>query len=758
MMRPACRIALACAALTPSVAAVPAGAHLPAAAALPDSLRISEIHHAPAETALEFVELVNAGSAAIPLAGLTLADARDAPSPVPDPGGPLPPGGRLVLVRDAAAFAIRWPGIPHLQVAPWPALNNSGDEVIVRIGGTVADRVAYLGAWGASGRSLERRDPSGPSDHPVNWGASTDPSGATPGRENSIHAPDRTPPAVLLADRPASDIVAVLFSEPVDVDDAAFWMDGRDLPLLLVAEDRTEVLVRTRPVDPDGTLAVAGARDLFGNRLDRAETDVAHLSHPGSLRISEILSRPDPGRPGHSPFIEVVSASERPQSLRGLLLQGAPDAYGIRPQAAVPLHRRPLAPGERAVLFDAGSRADADSVFRAAFPSAASSALLAVPGWPFGSDPPEVRLAAADGSRVDSVAPRLAWHDPALGPSTVRSLERVDPLSGGSGPEAWTTSIHPSGATPGAANAAEALLRGRPPRAGDLRIGEILYEPAAGAVPLQPEFVEIESASPDAIDPNGTYLVNEAVGSVPDSVRIGFAPDALSRADFIVLVWIVSGSGAEHVAGDLAAAFPASSGRLPAHRIRPAVGARSLRNDGATLVLRAADGTEIDRFEYAPSLHHPALRETAGISLERVDRDGPSGDPTNWTSTTHPEGATPGWRAGAPPRPPGPFRGVRAEPRVFTPSGDELARHVAIHVRLHEGPSVTDVRVFDLAGRAVRTLADGRLSNGPDVVYWNGLDDRGLPSPTGPYVVSVRSWAPDGRALGGRAVVVLARR
>jgi hypothetical protein len=757
-MRPACRIALAYAALTASMATVPPGAHLPAEAAIPDSLRISEIHHAPVETALEFVELVNAGSAAIVAAGLTLADARDAPSPVPDPGGPLPPGGRLVLVRDAEAFAGRWPGVPHLQVAPWPALNNSGDEVIVRIGGTVADRVAYLGAWGEPGRSLERRDPSGPSDHPVNWGASTDPSGATPGRENSIHAPDRTAPAVLLADRPAPDIVAVLFSEPMEVGDATFRMDGRDLPLLLVAEDRTEVLVRTRPADPDGTLVVTGTRDLFGNRLERAETEVAHLPRPGSLRVSEVLSRPDQGRPGQASFVEVVSASERPQSLRGLLLQDAPDPYGVREQAAVPLLRQALAPGERVVLFDPGSRTDADSLFRAAFPSAASTALLAVSGWPFGSDPPEVRLAAADGSGVDSARQRLTWHDPALGPSTGRSLERVAPLSGDSGPAAWTSSTHPSGATPGSANEAEAVPRGRPPRAGDLKIGEILYEAAAGAVPLQPEFVEIESASMDAVDPNGIFLVNEAVGAVPDSVRIGFAPDGMSRADFIVLAWIVSGSGAERVAGDLAAAFPASSGRLPALRIRPAAGARSLRNDGATLVLRAADGTEIDRVEYAPSLHHPALRETAGISLERVDRDGPSGDPTNWTSTTHPDGATPGWRAGVLPHPPGPFRGLRVEPRVFTPSGDELARHVTIHVLLHEGPSVTDVHVFDLSGRAVRTLADGRLSIGPDVVYWNGLDDRGLPAPTGPYVVSVRSWSTDGRARGGRAVVVLARR
>jgi len=109
---------------------------------------------------------------------------------------------------------------------------------------------------------------------------------------------------------------------------------------------------------------------------------------------------------------------------------------------------------------------------------------------------------------------------------------------------------------------------------------------------------------------------------------------------------------------------------------------------------------------------------------------------------------------------PGTWNGKRVtvEPRVFTPDGGGTARFAAVRVSLFRGPSQTLIRVFDLAGRIVRTLAEGRLSNGDDVVWWNGLDDAGLPAPTGPYVVQARAWDASGHERQGRSVVILARR
>lgn len=60
--------------------------------------------------------------------------------------------------------------------------------------------------------------------------------------------------------------------------------------------------------------------------------------------------------------------------------------------------------------------------------------------------------------------------------------------------------------------------------------------------------------------------------------------------------------------------------------------------------------------------------------------------------------------------------------------------------------SAVDLRVFDLAGRRVRTLRAGQLeSAGPHEAVWDGRDDRGLPASAGTYVYRLStgrgSWA-----------------
>lgn len=719
-----------------------------------DRLLISEIHFAPADPSLEFVELINISAEGIVAQSLTLSDERAVPSPVPDTESSIPPNGRLVLVRNSSAFSAHWPGVPHVQVDPWPTLNNDGDESVIHSGGVELDRVSYSSGWGRAGYSLERIDPCGPSSHPVNWGASLDPSGATPGRTNSIYAPDRTPPVLRMADRIAPDRIAAVFDEPIDLSAAVFELDGRARSAYAADDSPSEASVAVDAADSDGLLVVRHVGDLFGNILGMAETNVAHVPRSGSLLVAEVLTRPSSKIAGQFAFVELVSASNRPQSLRGLVLQGPPDKYGLRIEAPVPFPAISMVTGDRVVLYDPEHRNQADSLFRNAFPSASSANLVQVTAWPLGSNPAQIRIAERDGTVVDEINIRGDWHDPVLGSAEGRSLERVDPLAHENGPAAWTTSVDPFGATPGSTNRAEERMRGRPPLPGDLRITEVHYEPDA----LQPEFIEVASVAEYPVDPNAVYLVNAPMGSSPDSVRLGYGPDALTAGDTMVLSWVLPSSDPWLVAADMARAFPGSDGRIPTSRIRPADGARSLRNDGASLILYAPDGTELDHADYSPNLHHPALRVTRGVSLQKIDWNGPSNEGTNWTSTTHPDGATPGFRSGSGYDSPPPGNGLDVIPRVFTPDGDELSRHTAIHIRMHDGPSVTDVRIFDLSGRLIRTLADGRLSNGPDIVYWDGLDDLGLPAPTNPYVVLVRTWNPDGRQRTGRSVVVLARR
>jgi flagellar hook assembly protein FlgD len=49
------------------------------------------------------------------------------------------------------------------------------------------------------------------------------------------------------------------------------------------------------------------------------------------------------------------------------------------------------------------------------------------------------------------------------------------------------------------------------------------------------------------------------------------------------------------------------------------------------------------------------------------------------------------------------------------------------------------LRVYDLSGRVVATLGDGRESPGSRVVVWDGRDHRGRAAPAGVYILELEA-------------------
>ncbi|MDA0812301.1 MAG: CotH kinase family protein [Verrucomicrobia bacterium] len=98
----------------------------------PRALKISEIHFAPPgagqQVRREYVELLNTGDSPLALGGVTLEDAVDFTFPEPFV---LSGKGRVVLVRDRAAFAAAW---PRTVIAGEyaGALANEGETLVLR--------------------------------------------------------------------------------------------------------------------------------------------------------------------------------------------------------------------------------------------------------------------------------------------------------------------------------------------------------------------------------------------------------------------------------------------------------------------------------------------------------------------------------------------------------------------------------------------------------------------------------------------------
>ena len=154
----------------------------------PGDVVVTEILYDPATgSAGEYVEVFNAtADRTVDLGDLALGDA-----PLGD-GGQLGPGAYLALVRDPAAFRAQFPDAAFADVGGAVGLSNGGEPVVLRAGGTTLDSVFYDPDWhrpeldDASGVSLERRDPAGPSNAASNWSSSLDGRGGTPSAPNSV--------------------------------------------------------------------------------------------------------------------------------------------------------------------------------------------------------------------------------------------------------------------------------------------------------------------------------------------------------------------------------------------------------------------------------------------------------------------------------------------------------------------------------------------------------------------------------------------
>ena len=435
-------------------------------AVAPGPLVITEIHFAPSPASNEFVEILNRSDAPVDLQTVTLADGNLRPDPLADRPTLLSGGDRVVVVRDPAAFEAIYPDVSYLAPPGWDALNNGGDLVLLRQNGAVLDSVVYASSWSTTdGASLERIDPAAPSDA-FNFASSTDPTGATPGRQNSVFAPDRTPPMLQFAEVMEAGTVELVFSEPIaagSVPGLRVTVDG--VPAATVRRQAPAVLA----VEPPGSerprsVTVAGARDRSGNRAPPQTADIARSAVSGDVAITEIMAAPRAddfdNRPNQVEYLEVVNRSNDLLSLRGWSLTDRPREDGTADTLAVG-RRIGLPPGGRAVVFAAPTDpADpaTGSLLAEAFPTAPLAsidvALLPVDRSALGLRNREdvVRLLRADGALLEAVAYTEDWHVDALTDPTGTALERISAEAPASLSDNWTSSPHPDGGTPGAPN------------------------------------------------------------------------------------------------------------------------------------------------------------------------------------------------------------------------------------------------------------------------------------------------------------------
>lgn len=751
----------------------------------PGELVVNEIHFAPADPNLEFVEIYNRSDETFDVSRLALADGRRMPRPVLGPRAALPPGGYLVLARDSARLADAFPGVAARSILRWPTLNDGGDAVVLyHLTGVLPaelESVTYLPEWGTAGRSLERKDPDGPATESVHWAASPDALGATPGRSNAAFASDAAAPELVGAEEqptlgPAVP-VRVRFDEPVDAGRLArsqVELDAGPVDSLRWATT-SALLVFTRAPMTAGRVVVRDVYDLKGNRAGRREAVIVRQPGVGDVVVTEILADPladaDDGRPDQPEFVELLNTTDRPVTLRGAYWTDRPDETGAADTLGLPDAALVVPASGRAVVFaqpddlPPEALATASRLAAAFGPDLPADVLLVPIGRStlgLANDADQIRLQRADGTELDAVTYAASWHRPDLASTRGTSLERIDAAEPSDDRLNWTSSRAPRGSTPGAPNSVRPT-EGAAPEAGDLVITEIMYDPLAAADdgrPDQPEYVEWTNRAAGPVSLTGLFLtgppdengradtlrlVSGPVSLPPRGHAVAFAvPDAVAEPS----AWLADAFASLRDGDDAAVLLAVRGASL------------GLSNAGERLQLHAGDGTLVDAVPYEPGWHAAAVVDARGIALERLDAAGPSASRLNWTSSPAPEGGTPGRpnAAALPARTADQRPGVVVVPSPFSPDRDGRDDVAAVQYRLREPVALVRARIFDQSGRLVRTLEEARLSAAAGTLAWDGLDDGGRPLRIGIYVVLLEAvHAESGASESYRTAVVLAR-
>lgn len=276
-----------------------------------------------------------------------------------------------------------------------------------------------------------------------------------------------------------------------------------------------------------------------------------------------------------------------------------------------------------------------------------------------------------------------------------------------------------------------------PLAAGDVVINEVLYDPLGSGS----DFVELYNRSQKVVSLAGLQLANgsgtvrtitsEAVLLLPGA-HVALATDVAN---------VLANYPLGHADRMLQVALP------------------SYNNGSGTVIFMDATGDTLDLFDYTDDLHFALLSTVDGVSLERVDPDRPTEDPGNWHSASAAvQFATPGYRNSQFAPAPEARGTLTIEPAIFSPDNDGHQDLLTIAYAFDEPGFVATMKVFDIAGREVRTLMNNELLGTSGAVSWDGLMEGNELARIGPYIIYMEAYDLAGNVEKFRKSVVLAHR
>ncbi len=322
---------------------------------------------APSLPPVEYLEIYNRSQKIIDISSFMLADPSTSENL---PTDTLFPNDYRCYTHSMNVASFQNIGVNDVRgLASFPSLNNEGDRIrLLDVSGFVIDEITYdLSMYNDPlrddhGWSIERIDVDFPCSDKNNWGASHDPSGGTPGRENSINGDfqDTIAPWPVYAFPVGSLYLEIGFSEFLDTIHAAdlnlFSLNqnlGQPLSISFSSDQPSFVFQLSQPLVSGQLYSLQfdhSLHDCAGNSLkrwDQLSFALPDSFSKGDVIINEILFNP---QSEGCDFVEIYNSSSKTIDLSKIKIAHADPIDGIaKDVVAFSLRPRILLPKQFAV-------------------------------------------------------------------------------------------------------------------------------------------------------------------------------------------------------------------------------------------------------------------------------------------------------------------------------------------------------------------------------------------------------------------------
>lgn len=278
--------------------------------------------------------------------------------------------------------------------------------------------------------------------------------------------------------------------------------------------------------------------------------------------------------------------------------------------------------------------------------------------------------------------------------------------------------------------------------ASELVINEILFNPVSGGS----DYVEFYNRSNKIFDANKLYIANRNSSNTVSSQKLlASSPFLFFPGDYIVITADADNLGLNFLVKNPDAVHVITS--MP-----------SFPDDNGNVLLLNFQGNIVDEVAYNKNWHFALLDDENGVSLERIDPEGPSQDATNWHSAASTAGyGTPTYKNSQYKL----LQSIQAKievlPKVFSPDNDGRDDFLSVQYKTTEPGYVANIIIYDAIGRPVKNLVSNGILGLEGYWNWDGLDNKKMKLPVGTYIVHTEIFNLKGKKESFKNVVVLTR-